>query len=214
MLEQHGYYYHPHYYSFPLGHPQLDFDLLPQPGGRSFNLKLAHIRIWEHENFSPKTLSHLVRQPGKLQVFPGRFWLEAFDGQAIYGFCFGGELQIIHFPDFTRFHLTSPAPIGNLSDKPESPQVMIINELATMVARERAGMQNDDFLAHKLANVDPFQLFVASLAALDARAKKLAATVKTQQYRQMAGQVGKAIQAVKEAGAWPDSVPTLDEMLR
>lgn len=214
MLEHQGYYFHPHHYSFPLGHPQLDFDLLAQPGERSFNLKLAQMRIWEDDNLRQETLSHLVRQPGKLQVFPGRFSMQTFDGQAVNGFCFGGELQIIHFPDFTRCHLTSSAPIGSLSGKVDAPQTILFNELAALVAKERAGVKNDEFLARKLANADPFQLFVASLAALDARAKKLAAAAKTQQYRQLAGLIGKAIQAVKEAGEWPDSVPDLEELLR
>jgi hypothetical protein len=68
-------------------------------------------------------------------------------------------------------------------------------------------------LDHKLANADPFQLFVASLAALDVRAKKLATVAKTQQYRQLASQVSKAIQVVKQAGEGPDSVPNLEELL-
>lgn len=214
MLEQQGYHFHPHHYSFPLGHPQLDFDLLAKPGERSFNLKLVHIRIWEDGDLRQEALSHLVRQPGKLQVFPGRFWLETYDGQRINGFCFGGELQIIHFSDFTRCHLTSPAPIGSLSGKADSPQTILFDELAALVAKERAGAKNDEVLARKLANADPFQLFVASLAALDARAKKLAATAKTQQYRQLASLVSKAIQAIKEAGEWPDSVPDLEKLLK
>lgn len=213
MLEQQGYYYHPHYYSFPLGHPQLDFDLLAQPGERLFNLKLARIRLWENDNLRQETLSHLRRQADKQQVFPGRFSLETFDDQTIDGFCFGGELRIIHFSDFTRCHLTSPAPIVNLSHKPDSPQFIMVNELAALVARDRAETKNDDLLAYKLANADPFQLCVASLAALDVRAKKLAAAAKTQQYRQLASQVSKAIQAVKEAGEWPDPVPDLEELL-
>ena len=146
-------------------------------------------------------------------MFPSRFSLETFDGQTVNGFCFGGELQIVPFPNFTRCHLTSSAPIANLSHKPDSPQFIIVNELAALVARERAETKNDELLAHKLANADPFQLFVASLAALDVRAKKLAASAKTQQYRQLASQVSKAIQAVKEAGEWPDPAPNLEELL-
>ena len=98
-----------------------------------------------------------------------------------------------------------------LCDPDSAPTASLFNP--ALVARERAETQNDELLAHKLANADPFQLFVASLAALDVRAKKLAASAKTQQYRQLASQVSKAIQAVKEAGEWPDPVPNLEELL-
>ncbi len=209
MLEQQGYYFHPHTYNFPIGHPQLDFDLLAQPGDRLFKVKLAHFRIWENDNLRSETLSHRVRQPGKLQVFPGRFSLETFDGQLLNGFCFGGELEIIHFPDFTRCHLISPAPIGNLSDNPEAPQYLVISELAAMVATERAGKEDDEAFWKKLAQTDPFQLFIAGLAALEQKAKKLASVAKTAQYRQLAHQVSQAVQTVKDAGEWPDSVPDL-----
>ena len=214
MVEQQGLYYHPHYYSFPLGHPQLDFDLLAQPGDRFFNLKHIHVQIWENGDLRHETLSHLARQPGKLQVFPGAFSLENFDGEALNGFSFGGELQIVPFPDFTRYHLTSPAPIGNLSDTPESPQSVIFFELVALAARERAEIKNDEHLAHNLANADPFQLFVASLTTLEEHTKKLAAATKTQQYRQLARTVSKAIEAVKEAGEWPASATDLDGLLR
>ena len=177
MLEQQGYYYHPHKHSFPIGHPQLDFDLLAQPGSRSYNLKLAKFQIWDNNYLRHETLSHLTREPGELQVSPGRFSLHTFDGQVLNGFSFGGSLKLVHFPDFTRYHLTSPAPIGNLSDDPGSPQVIIIGELAALAARERAGT-TQELLARKLAAADPFQLFVASLAALEARTKKLAAAAK------------------------------------
>jgi hypothetical protein len=212
MLEQQGYYYHPTYYSFPLGHPQLDFELLAQPGGRSFDLKLAHVPIWENNNLKYETLSHRVRQPNKLQVFPGRFSLQAFDGQALNGFSFGGILQLIHFPDFTRCRLISPAPIGDLNYNPESPQFIIISALAALIAKGRAEVKNDELLAYKLAKVDPFQLFVASLMTLDKRIKKVVA-VQPQLYRQLDNMIGEAIQAVKEAGKWLDSVPDLEELL-
>lgn len=213
MLEQQGYYFHPHPYTFPIGHPQLDFDMLAQPGGRSFNVKKAHFRIWENDNLRKETLSHLVRQPGKLQVSPGRFSLETFDGRLLNGFCFGGELQIVHFSEFTRCHLTSSAPIGNLSDAPTSSQYIIISELVALAARERSEVNNDEVFEGKLAHAEPFQLFIASLVALDTRAKKLAATAKTQQYRQLSSLTGKAIQAIKDAGDWPDSVPSLEELV-
>src|SRR5688572_22903247 len=92
MIEQQGYYYHPYEGSIALGHPRLDFDLLAQPGGRSFNLKRAHFLIWENDNLRRVTLSHLARQADKIQVLPGRFSLETFDGQVLNGFSFGSEL--------------------------------------------------------------------------------------------------------------------------
>jgi hypothetical protein len=213
MLEQQGFYYHPHKPSIPIGHPQLDFDLLAQPGNRSYNLKFAKFQIWDNDNLRYETLSNLTREPAGLQVSPGRFSLQTFDGQVLNGFSFGGRLELVHFPDFTRYHLTSTAPIGNLSDDPGSPQVIIIGELAALAARKRAGT-TQELLARNLAAADPFQLFVASLAALDTRAKKLAAAAKTQQYRQMARLVNNAVQALKEAGEWPDPVPNLETLLR
>lgn len=78
-----------------------------------------------------------------------------------------------------------------------------------MVATGRAGKDNDEAIWKKLAQADPFQLFIAGLAALEQKAKKLAAVAKTAQYRQLAHLVSQAVQTVKDAGEWPDSVPDL-----
>jgi len=212
MLEQQGFYFHPHRYLLSMGHPQLDFDLLSQPNNRSANLKLAHFLIWENGSLRKEALDHPVQQADKLQVLPGRFSLQTFDEQTINGFCFGGELQLDHFPDFTRCHLTSPAPIGNLNDTTESPQAVLFGELLSLLAMERVGI-DDEAEIRNLAEVEPFQLFVASLAALDARAKKLLAAARTAQYQQLASMVAHAIAAVKEAGEWPNPAPTLEELL-
>ena len=91
--------------------------------------------------------------------------------------------------------------------------MIVIGELAALAARERAGT-TPELLARNLAAADPFQLFVASLAALEPRAKKLAAAAKTQQYRRLARLVSNAVQALKEAGEWPDPVPNLETLLR
>jgi hypothetical protein len=89
---------------------------------------------------------------------------------------------------------------------------MIINGLAALIAKERAEVKDEQFLIRKLAHIDPFQLFVASLTTLDGRIKKVAAA-KPEQYQRLDSMISKAIQAVKEAGKWPDSVPDLEELL-
>jgi hypothetical protein len=153
--------------------------------------------------------------PDEMRVCAGSFWLAEPDGDPHEGFSFGGQLKIRNQESFTVCSLSSPAPIFNLRGDPDAAGELLVDEFQALLAKRSASYGEDDSaFGARLENVDPFTLFIASVAALKAEIELLPSSVRSHGgYRQQLTALNQAIETLEAAGEWPGRVPTLEELI-
>ena len=147
------------------------------------------------------------------RVCAGRFHLYETDGDEHLGFSLGGELEIGQDDDWVICQLTSPAPIFNLSEDPDSTNRWLADELEGFLARRRAAYSEDDSLfAERLQYADPLDLFIATLAELDRELRALPAAVRSS-YQVQYNAIKHTIHLLEHASRWPAVPPLIENLL-
>ena len=217
IIDQLGYHYIPSDHSPELGYAQFDVRLTGKAGDRLFDASEAVFPVNAGGTLKEQLIHHPWRSQ-KMQVAIGIFTLHAHDGDVMSGFSFGGELEIDEQAAYTDLRLKSSAPVFNLSsslhDSPEAPAAILASELSACIARRRAAWRtNDQEFEKRLLALEPFQAFLVSLKTLSDKLETSPHLTETQHYRAVARTVRRAIKILKDAGRWPNYIPSLEEVL-
>lgn len=210
-----GYYLHPSLYMPPLGHAALDVYLSePAQRDRFFDAALALFDVFDNGQARRMHVTHPALRPGvSYQVLPGRFFLQAHDGDRIEGICFGGEVTVDSSDGFTVCRLTSPVPIFDFVDA-EDAMAWLDVEMEAEFARLRAQWHGtDDEFDARLATLPPQAVLVAALEMIHQQWRREQATYYTDDVAEDLNSVRQAMRSLRHAGEWPETVPTLRALM-
>lgn len=210
-----GYVFRPSRYSPPIGHAGLDIELTDAPGARSGCIRAATFQVVASLP-ARRTFRDTRREDGDVateRVCAGCFRLRAANDDLIDGFTFGGRVCLCEAADCTLCRLESSAPLFDVASGPFSVDGFLCSEFGALLARRRALWRQDAAFGRRLAAVDPFALFVAALAELEAYLPRFGGSVWMAEYRRGAAAVRRAIATLRAAGEWPEPPPALADLL-
>jgi hypothetical protein len=153
-----------------------------------------------------------------LRVAPGFFFVQSHDGDKLAIYCFGGELACHNGGRLMTCHLSSAAPIFNLSeegfDSDENAVLSVVDNLEGEFAEQRARYTDAEevIFAQRLANTDPRFLYAVGMALAHRSFKAVPEVMRTEHYWDEYSELNRALQEAETADWWPP-VPTLDAVL-
>jgi len=210
-----GFVFSPPCHPNQLYHRQLDITLHDTPTLRHFDPEVVQFRVAP----DPKGNSVIkVRHPWegkeKHHVLVNRVIMRDCVDKVVEAFTFGGELLIVSNNEYTHCILKSPAPIIAL-DTSSQMETVLIDEVVILLAERREVWDEehpkDDF-DKRLANTDPFILYVASINDLQEKLHHFPIPLPeflfdfTQFLR-----VERRL--LQKKGLWPRNVPTIPQLL-
>ncbi len=214
MTNELGYYFYPVGQPDDPGHPQLDINIYGQPTGQHFDPVQVDLFVDRPDHGLEKlTISHPWSGPDELRVCPGRVTLHDLVGKVVIAFTFGGEMKIINRGTYTSCELTSPAPIIHMMEGQEI-RTVLVTEFEGVLARRRAEWAgNETGFETRLAQAEPFTLFVVGLVTLKEHLQQVPSQLRGDSYQQASHVINQAIRLVQENGHWPASLPMLADLL-
>lgn len=212
-----GYIFHPSRYSPPIGHDGLDIELTRSLRQGRGCLRAATFEVVTN---APRpilrTFQDVHGEDGEVEtmrVCPGTFQLQAGNDDVTYGYTFGGRLRVSCRDEHTCGALTSRAPVFSLADGSDPSGVFLYSEFMVLLAYRRAVWGDDAAFGRRLAMVDPFTFFVATLVALDDRLARYRGSIWMDEYRRGSATVRRCIATLREAGEWPLAPPRLEDLI-
>lgn len=215
MPSQYGYYFHPPEGEYPVGYLQLDFNLYEEPTGQHFDPRHVTLPVVNKEShIELLTLSHPWHSRTDYQVCAGRISLQDHKGKSVEAFTLGGRLTLEKQDTYTSCSLTSPAPIIDLPD-PRATSTLLVNEIECVLAHRRAALAHEKGkFDQRLMAVDPLNLFIACLSALEAKLCRLSsAGMNGPSYENVLMLAHKIIHSLQKQGVWERQLYTLPELL-
>jgi hypothetical protein len=127
-------------------------------------------------------------------------------------FTFGGWLEAASVPGETFFSLCSPAPVLEVIEPPELITDQLAFETEAMIGEIQARWgSNDEGFARRLAQVDPFEFYLASLHSILLRYKQC--QTMQEAFPDLYEMLLKEEGWLKETGQWPATPPRLERLL-
>ncbi len=163
--EQLGYYFHPSTATAAVGHPQLDVVLRPDPTGEHFDPLFFLCQAADGKKSTPLHVQHPWHQDTSYRICTGEIVIEGQRHSQVTAFTFGGTLRIDSDSRRTVCQLSSSAPILEHSQRPDTLEERLSEEVNILFAERRAA-QDEDAFAGRMAAADPAALYHACLAAL------------------------------------------------
>ncbi len=142
--------------------------VLGRETGRHFNPMAVRLRLLnDSDSCHWATLREYSSIKGKQHVCPGQLTLFDQDDAVRDFFTFGGSLESSKTDGEQVYTITSDAPILELNNPRESVPDQLAAEADALLAKivVRCEPQRDDF-DQRLATVDPFQFYVATLHSI------------------------------------------------
>lgn len=210
-----GFVYHPPRSAGQLGYPELEINILAEPMNAFFDTRWARFPVVGLEgDIGHATVRHPWHGAKRYDVCVGRIVLGDFEGRLVETFSLGGELTITGQQSMTTCKFTSPAPIFDLAN-PFTAVEMLVIELEALLARQHAEWGTDDRGFERcLAGIDPKTLYVAGVVAVVERLREVPPyLLDVDRYRQVVRDLSAVIDDLHESGDWPQSAPTLDDLL-
>ena len=209
-----GYFFFPSTYRPPLGHAAFDVYLSASRTDWYFDTQAASFTIAADDVIRHVRIVHPWPQsPQRLRAVFGRFYVIAHNGERVEGCSFGGDLEIVDHGTHTSCHLTSLAPVFDM-ENPNGFIALLEPEIEAELARLRAEWTGSDAeFDRRLASLDPSMLLVVSLDFIDRYLHSQPQGTEDDQIMDERNAVHRAIHTLKDAGAWPENVPTLRELI-
>lgn len=209
-----GYRFRPSRYLSGIGYAGLDIALTERSPLERKAIRSATF-IVAASPLARRTIHDRARPNGGSETMPvvmGTFRLLATNGDLIYGFSFGGRLEVTDRGDFSICRLESDAPVFAMEGGLDSPDVFLFAELEAALARRRAAWARDDAgFARRILGTPPRDLFRATLATLRRHLASL--TWAGDEFRTGARQIARAIAVLRAAGEWAEPMPELADVL-
>jgi len=167
-MEHLGYYLLPKSHPGSPGYTGLLVAIRETPTEEYYDPESIHLRIMEEgkdaywDTFRLKVLFQKSRHIG-----PGQVSLHDRKDKQVKFFTFGGLLEAVSVPGETVYSLRSPAPILDLNGSLESVADQLAFKTEAMIAEQDArwGLNEDGFL-RRLAEVDPFEFYLATINSI------------------------------------------------
>jgi len=209
-----GYFFFPSTYRPPLGHAAFDVYLSSPRTDWYFDTQAATFTITADDAIRHVRIVHPWPQsPQRLRVVFGRFYLIAHNGELVEGCSFGGDLEVVDHGTHTSCHLTSLAPIFDM-ENPNGLIALLEPEIEAELARLRAEWAGSDAeFDRRLAGIDPATLFASSLDFIDKYLHSLPQATDDDRIMDERNAVHRAIHMLQDAGKWPETVPSLRELI-
>jgi hypothetical protein len=210
-----GYEFGPSKYSPGLGYSRLKTVISGRPTQRYFDIKALHVPTFDGRFYHQTQVTrHEMAPKESFQVCLGQLSLETRQGEHIRVFSFGGLLHAEVRGDDLLCDLTSTAPIFKQQDAPGSIGNVIVEELIDLVAEKEAGLAgHEDELYRRLAEFEPYQIFLACLISLQKRADSVPVNLRRDQYHKAVSALHRAINVIKDSDGWDGKAPSLDDLL-
>ena len=218
LMENWGYYLLPQSHPDSPGYTGLLVAIRKQPTEKHFDPQAMRLRLrdkYDQAKWTTLGLHSPLELPIKtsIHVCPGEVILRDRTDKRADFFVFGGSLEAVSVPGETVYSLRSPAPILRLTDDPESVPDQFASETEALIGelRVRWGSDEEGF-ARRLAQVDPFQFYLATLQAILARYERdrhILQETFHEFYLALRNEKG----WLMERGRWPAILPTLEELL-
>ncbi len=166
--EKWGYYSLPRPHGGELGYGGLLVSIREKPTGEHFDPQRLHICLRNRHGLpQQRTLSSLSRPEPVEHVCPGKLSLSDRLDKRIDFFSFGGSLELLAEQKGLLLLLRSPAPILELTEQRQTASDHWAADTEALMSQVRARWERDDEgFDRRLAAVDPFQLYLASLNSL------------------------------------------------
>ena len=146
-------------------------------------------------------------------VCAGHFRFYENDGDEHQGYTFGGDLEISQDEKWVSCRLTSSAPIYNLQEDPSSLNHWLVDEVEGVLARRRASYgENESIFFDHLDAVDPFDLFIATIAFVKQDIQALSPAARSI-YEVQYDHLSHIIHNLDIVGEWPSVPPLLNDIL-
>jgi hypothetical protein len=163
------------YYTLETPHPGspgytgLVVAIRKQPTAKHFDPETVHLCRRDDYGLPKGTtlslISPLAEEAGT--VCPGIIRLRDRIGKEVDFYTFGGSLETAVRPGEMVVVVRSPAPILELTDKEETVQDELAAETGALLGRvEINWLEDEKGFSHRLASVDPLQLYVATVNSL------------------------------------------------
>jgi hypothetical protein len=212
-----GYSFQPSRYEPELGHAGFIVEIPASPEDIDKAVNAAIFPIFDEERISDNLIQHVWGMKGirrEFRLAPGPFRLLSVDDDCMYGYSFGGELDINDEGDRTVCSIKSSAPVFSLVCDMKSPTGIMIITLRTLLARVRANWGIDvEGYALRLSQIDPFDLFISSLVSLEDHFTRMIKAEPLMKYQIGRREVRGAKRIIRAAGKWPLEIPPLAELL-
>ena len=218
LMENWGYYLLPQSHPDSPGYTGLLVAIRKQPTEKHFDPKTMRLRLrdkYDQAKWTTLGLHSPQELPIKasIHVCPGEVILrDRTDKRAIF-FVFGGSLEAVSVPGETVYSIRSPAPILKLTDDPESVPDQLASETEALIGElEVKWGANEEGFARRLAQVEPFQFYLATLQAILTRYERdhhILEETFHEFYLALRHEKGRLM----ERGQWPATLPTLGELL-
>lgn len=214
-LQHLGYYLLPRTHAHSPGHSGLLVFLYARAApDAAFVPHAIHTRVLGHDHtihwttFEASTPVSSVRT-----VAPGKFILRDLESNEVEFFLFGGALTAETIGSGCIFSLHSRAPVLMMSRTAHSIATHLAVEVEVLLAEQRALFYNaEQLFLKKLAEIDPFQLYVVCLQAILARYEQIAPL--RDQYRDFYQALQREKTWLLETGQWTEPMTTLPALLK
>ncbi len=155
------------------GFPNLRVFLRKIPSGTHFDPETMTLTSVTDGMPNTVVIRHPTQLHGNLQVVAGRVVLTDRRQKKVEFFTFGGRLIVDQQADYVECTLNSSAPIYLLDDR-ESAPALFAEDAEIMLAERRASyIPDEEEFDKRLAQTEPFDLFVAVLNAVAEKLEKL-----------------------------------------
>ncbi len=209
---EYGYWYSPPQSEGAPAGNRLEIILLAKPTGQHFDPHIVSLLANTGDVVETVRFHHPWGYGDEYQVCAGRIEMLDWAGKVEEAFTFGGRFSLEEHDDWTRGILESPVPILAISEVDPIKRLWI-EEVEILLAERRAAFEGDpDQFERRLAEVKPFDLY---LACLDAIGRKFKAMHHLQEPQML--ELLQLIRAEKrrleDQGALPLVPPVLEEVL-
>jgi len=207
-----GYTFTHEQHSIADGFPKLLVFLRDVPTGIHFDPEAITLTTVDHGLPDEIVIHHPHPHHGELPVVTGRVILTDRKGKKVEFFTFGGTLTIEQKPQLTQCTLDSPAPILMLTEKEAAPALFAEDVEVILAERRASWIHDEDKFDRRLANTEPFTLFVVALDSLQRKIEVLPHH-RSASFSHLLSFIQDEIKLLKQYNLWPTSVPSIEAIL-
>jgi len=177
------------------------------------------VRLWLRDDYGFARLNTFTVETARLEaspepkhICPGLVVLGDRKGKQVEFFTFGGLLGIILGSGEVILRLRSPAPILLVTEEQEDAASRLAIETEALMGEVHArwGKEDEGYL-RQLAQVDPFEFYIASLNTILKRYQEHPTL--QEEDPELYNLVQDEREWLRETGRWPEKPPTLDTYL-
>lgn len=212
-----GYYFYPRRYPHSPGHPQLEVHIYATPTFRHFDPQHLHVPVTKsmsqgaHGPIEQLVIPHPWSFANRYRVCPGALKILDRLGKSVDAFSYGGTLSIRGQDDYTICSIESPAPILEIGEE-SAVATILAEESEILLAERRAAWSKERDFEERLGEVDPLELYIASL---DFLRKKYDGELHRDSPQNLLflNFLHHEISALRSVGHWPFLLPDIDDIL-